>query len=147
LPGAQASPDFARLAQTITLPEWALERIWRRVGSRIEDMFAHAAPADLAPICRAEAVTRAEIAYAVRVEGCRTLEDLRRHAHVGAGGCDGLDCVVPAAQVLAQLLQWPTQRIDEEVGQFMNERWIGRRPVLRGATLAQEEIWRGIHPH
>jgi glycerol-3-phosphate dehydrogenase len=108
-------------------------------------VFTNATPADLAPICRAEAVTRAEIVYAVMAEGCRTLEDLRRHTHLGAGPCDGVDCVVPAAHILAQLLQWPVARVDEEVRQFMSERWIGRRPVLRGATLAQEEIWRGSH--
>jgi glycerol-3-phosphate dehydrogenase len=145
LPGAESQPDFTALAQTIPLPQWALERVWRRVGSRVADVFAAATPADLAPVCRAEAVTRAEIAYAVRNEGCLTLEDLRRHAHIGAGGCDGLDCVVPAAHIMAGLLKWSTDRIDAEVQHFMNERWIGRRPVLTGATLAQEEVWRGVH--
>jgi len=147
LPGGETAPDFAQLALQIPLPAWALERVWRRVGSRIDDVFASAMPADLAPICRAEAVTRAEIVYAVRAEGCRTLEDLRRHTHLGAGPCDGVDCVVPAAHILAQLLQWPLERVAEEVRQFVAERWIGRRPVLRGATLAQEEIWRGSHSY
>ncbi|MGQ0562156.1 MAG: glycerol-3-phosphate dehydrogenase/oxidase [Gemmatimonadota bacterium] len=146
LPGAEAEPDFDALAQAIALPRWALERIWRRVGSRITTVFAGATAQDLAPVCRAEAVTRAEIAYAVNTERCRTLEDLRRHAHIGAGGCDGIDCAVPAAQIMAELLQWPVERIDAEIEQFLNERWIGRRPVLRGATLAQEEVWRGFHP-
>ena len=147
LPGGEPAPDFAELGLRIALPAWALERVWRRVGSRILDVFENATPADLAPICRAEAVTRAEITYAVKAEGCRTLEDLRRHTHLGAGPCDGVDCVVPAAHILAQLLQWPMERVDEEVRQFTSERWIGRRPVLRGATLAQEEIWRGSHSY
>lgn len=146
LPGAELDPDFEQLAARIPLPRWALERIWRRVGSRITDVFTTTTPDDLAPVCRSEAVTRAEIAYAVRVEGCRTLEDLRRHAHIGAGACDGIDCAAPAAHIIAGLLGWSVARIDSEVQQFMNERWIGRRPVLRGATLAQEEIWRGVHP-
>lgn len=146
LPGAEEQPDFAALARAIPLPQWALERVWRRVGSRITDVFKEPTPDNLAPICRSEAVTRAEIIYAVRVEGCRTLEDLRRHAHVGAGGCDGIDCAVPAAHIMAALLGWSNERIGAEVEQFMNERWIGRRAVLRGATLAQEEIWRAVHP-
>ncbi|MGQ0814719.1 MAG: FAD-dependent oxidoreductase [Gemmatimonadota bacterium] len=146
LPGAEAEPDFDALTQSLRLPRWALERVWRRVGSRITDIFAGATADDLAPICRTEAVTRAEIVYAVSVERCRTLEDLRRHAHVGTGGCDGIDCAIPAAHIMAGLLNWTPARIDAEVHQFLNERWIGRRSVLRGATLAQEEIWRGIHP-
>lgn len=145
LPGAQAEPDFSALAQQIPLPQWALERVWRRVGSRITDVFHNASADDLAPVCRSEAVTRAEIVYAVRIEGCRTLEDVRRHAHIGAGACDGLDCAVPAAHIMAGLLSWSSERIDTEVRHFTDERWIGRRPVLKGATLAQEEVWRGTH--
>lgn len=146
LPGAEPEPDFAALARTIPLPQWALERIWRRVGARIHAVFNAQTPDNLAPVCRCEAVTRAEIIYAVRSEGCRTLDDLRRHAHIGAGSCDGIDCAVPAAHIMAALLDWSMERVDAEVQQFMNERWIGRRPVLRGATLAQEEIWRATHP-
>lgn len=147
LPGAEAEPDFEVLAQTIPLPQWALERIWRRVGSRIRNVFTEITPDNLAPICRSEAVTRAEIVYAVHIEGCRTLDDLRRHAHIGAGGCDGIDCAVPAAHVMATLLNWTEERVAREIDEFMNDRWIGRRPVLRAATLAQEEMWRALHPH
>ncbi|HUP88863.1 MAG TPA: glycerol-3-phosphate dehydrogenase/oxidase, partial [Longimicrobiales bacterium] len=142
LPGAETEPDFIAMAGRIGLPAWALERIWRRVGSRINEVFANATADDLAPICRSEAVTRAEVVYAIKTEGCRTLEDLRRHAHVGAGSCGGLDCAVPAAHVMSELLDWDAERLNDELHQFMNERWIGRRPVLRGATLAQEEILR-----
>jgi glycerol-3-phosphate dehydrogenase len=144
LPGAEPL-DFEALSRSIGLPAWALERVWRRVGSRLTLVFADAGPDDLAPVCRSEAVTRAEIVYSVQHEGCRTLEDLRRHCHLGAGPCDGMDCVVPAAHIMAALLQWDAARVDAEVKQFMDERWIGRRPVLRGATLAQEEVLRSIH--
>lgn len=143
LPGAAPQPDFDVLAADIKLPRWALERIWRRVGARVHDMFRDASADDRAPVCRTEAVTRAEIVYAVNVEGCRTLEDLRRHAHVGAGGCDGLDCAAPAAHIMAGLLDWPAARTAAELRLFLDQRWLGRRPVLRGATLAQEEVWRG----
>ena len=147
LPGAAELPDFLALAQQLALPAWAVERIWRRLGDRIHTVFSGAPAHERAPICRSEAVTGAEVRYAVQVEGCRTVEDLRRHAHVGAGGCDGVDCVVPAAQLMSELLQWSPDRLAAELDQFMNERWIGRRPVLSGATLAQEEVWRGVHDH
>jgi glycerol-3-phosphate dehydrogenase len=144
LPGAEHAPDFAALARDIPLPRAALERVWRRLGNRITDALSGAGPDDLAPICRSECVTGAEIRYAVRVEGCRTLEDLRRHAHIGAGGCDGSDCAAPAALLLADLLDWSVERTRAEVHEFFNHRWTGRRPVLYGATLAQEELMRGV---
>ncbi len=145
LPGAEAPPDFVRLAREIPLPPAALERIWRRLGSRIRSVLGDAAPADLAPICRSEAVTAAEIRYAVEVEGCRTLEDLRRHTHLGAGSCDGADCAAPAAQLLARLAGWPPERTRAELDAFLQNRWVGRRPVLTGVTLAHEELVRGIY--
>ncbi|HEX6307439.1 MAG TPA: glycerol-3-phosphate dehydrogenase/oxidase [Longimicrobiales bacterium] len=143
LPGAADAPDFAALAARIPLPAASLERIWRRVGSRIERVFDAAAPDDLAPVCRSEAVTAAEIRYAVEVEGCRTLEDLFRHVHVGAGSCDGADCAVPAVHIMMDLLAWSPARTRAELAAFLDRRWINRRPVLRGANLALEERIRG----
>jgi glycerol-3-phosphate dehydrogenase len=141
LPGAEPAPDFVALAREIPLPPAALERIWRRVGSRIRRVFDGATPSDLAPICRSEAVTAAEIRYAVEVEGCRTLDDLFRHAHVGAGGCDGSDCAATSAQLLMELLDWSPDTMRSELEQFRDNRWIQRRPVLRGAQLAAEELF------
>jgi hypothetical protein len=46
---------------------------------------------------------------------------------------------------MAELLDWSADRINQEIAHFSNERWIGRRPVLRGITLGQEEVWRGVH--
>jgi glycerol-3-phosphate dehydrogenase len=143
LPGAEDPPDFAALARHIPLPAASLERIWRRVGSRIRRVFENASPDDLAPICRAEAVTAAEIRYAVETEACRTLDDLFRHVHVGAGGCDGADCAAPAALVMMDLLSWSPARTRTELAHFRDRRWINRRPVLRGVNLALEERLRG----
>jgi glycerol-3-phosphate dehydrogenase len=143
LPGAEPPPDFIALSREIPLPAAALERVWRRVGSRIRRVFDGAGPDDLTPVCRSEAVTAAEIRYAVEVEQCRTLEDLFRHVHVGAGSCDGADCAVTAAHIMMELLEWSPQRTRTELAQFRDRRWIQRRPVLRGANLALEEQLRG----
>jgi glycerol-3-phosphate dehydrogenase len=143
LPGAEDPPDFTAMSRTIPLPAASLERIWRRVGGRIRPIFQDARPADLAPVCRSEAVTPAEIRHAVETEGCRTLEDLFRHVHVGAGGCDGADCAAPAAHIMMQLLNWSAARTRTELAAFRDNRWINRRPVLRGTNLALEERLRG----
>src|SRR5690606_1001843 len=146
LPGAGPAPDFRALAREIPLPPAALERVWRRLGTRLHDALGGADAGDLAPICRAEAVTSAEVRYAVRVEGCRTLEDLYRHVHLAAGSCDGLDCAAPAAHIMAELLGWTPAQTRTHLDRFLERRWTGRRPVLRGATLAQEELARGVFP-
>lgn len=143
LPGAEDEPDFIALAREIPLPPAALERIWRRLGAVAWNVLRDAAPAELAPVCRSEAVTAAEIRHAIRHEGCRTLEDLRRHTHVGTGSCDGADCAAPAAHLMAELLDWPPARTRAEIDAFLQRRWIGRRPVLTGANLAAEEMSRG----
>jgi glycerol-3-phosphate dehydrogenase len=86
LPGAAAVPDFLALSAELQLPAWALERAWRRHGERVRAIFANASAHDRAPICRSEAVTGAEIRYAVQTEGCRTLEDagIRTRPRAGA---------------------------------------------------------------
>lgn len=144
LPGGSAEPDFVALTGQCHLPAWAIERVWRRVGDRVISIFANTSVHDRVLICRSEAVTAAEVRYAIEQEGCRTLEDLHRHAHIGAGACDGSDCGYAAAHVAAELLGWDAVRIRAELDQFMTQRWIGRRPVLTGGTLAQEELIRGL---
>jgi len=144
LPGAEEPPDFVALSAELHLPAAALERIWRRAGGRLRDFLTGAGPAGLTAVCRAEAVTAAEIRHAVQVEGCRTLKDLFRHSHVGAGPCDGVDCAVPAAHLMMELLEWTPERTRTEIAAFLQARWIQRRPVLVGATLAQEELLRGV---
>jgi glycerol-3-phosphate dehydrogenase len=142
LPGAEDPPDFIAMARDIPLPPASLERIWRRVGSRIRAIFANATPDDLAPVCRSEAVTAAEIRYAVHVEGCRTLDDLFRHVHIGAGNCEAYDCAPVAAHVMLELLAWSPEHTRAQLESFRDRRWINRRPVLRGANLALEELLR-----
>jgi glycerol-3-phosphate dehydrogenase len=142
LPGAEPEPDFITLARQYPLPPALLERVWRRQGSRLHQVFERAGPTELAALCRAEGVTVAELRYAVQVEQCRTLEDVRRHTHLGAGPCDGADCAVPAALAMAELLDWSADRLRQELRGFLDERWTARRPVLTGRTLAQEEVLR-----
>jgi len=144
LPGAEPEPDFLALAREIPLPPASLERIWRRLGSRLRVALQTTDPEELAPLCRSEAVTAAEIRYAVKVEGCRTLEDLHRHAHVASGSCDGGDCLAPAALLMSELLDWPSERTRLELDHMLDRLWINRRPALHGTTIAQEELLRGL---
>lgn len=146
LPGASEPLDFAALSSQYGIPAASIERIWRRLGALVLEVLENAAPGELAPVCRAEAVTVAEIRRAVSVEGCLTLEDLRRHAHVGAGPCDGSDCAIPAAHIIGEMLGWSAERMQAEITDFMQRRWAQRRAALRGATLAHEELLRGSLP-
>jgi glycerol-3-phosphate dehydrogenase len=146
LPGAEPAPDFIAMAREIPLPPASLERIWARQGALVRAIFAGADADALAPICRSEAITAAEIRHAVLVEGCRTLDDLRRHVHLAAGPCEGSDCIAPAAHLLAELLDWSADHTRAAMREFLNQLWIARRPALQGATLAQEELLRAVLP-
>jgi hypothetical protein len=77
------------------------------------------------------------------MEGCRTLEDLHRHAHVAAV-CDGSDCLAPAALLMSELLSWTPERTRAELDRLLDRLWITRRPALQGATIAQEELLRSL---
>jgi glycerol-3-phosphate dehydrogenase len=146
LPGAEDAPDFVALGRSLGLPASIVERVWRRHGARVREIFDGATADDLAPICRAEAVTAAEIRFVVAQEGCSTLEDLSRHAHLGVGGCDGLDCAAAGAHLMGELLDWPPARVRAEIAAFLQRRWTQRRPVLAGVNLAQEEVLRAVYP-
>jgi glycerol-3-phosphate dehydrogenase len=89
-------------------------------------------------ICECESVTRAEIEYAVRHFGVRTVSDLRRHTRVGMGTCQGSFCVRKVAAVLAGILD-NGKTADELVREYMEERWKGMTPVLWGETLREAE--------
>ena len=92
-------------------------------------------------VCECEQVSRAEISYAVKVLGVRTLDDLRRRTRVGMGPCQSCYCVKKAAQVLAEELGegYDAESLERE---YLQQRWKGIAPVCWGDTLAEAELLR-----
>ena len=92
-------------------------------------------------VCECEGVRRAEIAYAVKELGVKTLDDLRRRTRVGMGPCQSCFCIRKAAQVLAEELGTP-ERAEELERDFLQHRWKGIIPVCWGEQMAQAELLR-----
>jgi glycerol-3-phosphate dehydrogenase len=95
-------------------------------------------------ICECEQVTRAEIEYAVRNLGVRSISDLRRHTRVGMGTCQGSFCIRRVAKVLAEVLGTP-DKAEELMADYLQERWKGMAPVLWGDTLREADYMHKVH--
>jgi glycerol-3-phosphate dehydrogenase len=87
-------------------------------------------------LCECESVTRAEIEYAVKNFGVRSISDLRRHTRIGMGTCQGSFCIKKIADALADILKVSA---DELVKEYRQERWKGMTPVMWGDTLREAE--------
>ena len=95
-------------------------------------------------ICECEHVTRAEIAYAVKELGVKTLDDLRRRTRVGMGTCQSSFCVLKAAKVLAEELGTP-DKAEQLAKDFLRERWKGIKPVCWGDQMREAEHIRNLY--
>jgi glycerol-3-phosphate dehydrogenase len=145
LPGGESFPNVGDLAAAHRLPEPMVGRMAYRHGQnavRICEM-AEANPALRAPLCRCEQVSYAEAVYSIRNENVRRLTDLRRRCRVGMGPCQGARCAGAAAALFARERDLTNAEAHYELLDFVGARFRGKRPVLGGEQMAQEELNRG----
>ena len=147
LPGGEALADPARLAEEYGLPLQAAVRLVSRHGARAGEVLGEVrqAPERRTYLCLCEPVTEAEVRHAVRHEWARTLDDLRRRTRLGTGPCQGFGCTARAVAALVEERGPDLLPTSEQVRAFLQERWKGRQPVLRGLQLAQEELTRALY--
>lgn len=147
LPGGERWPDVAELARRYKLPQITVERIAYRHGSIAESIceLADRAPHLRTPVCRCEQVIAAELAWSIRHEEGRRLLDLRRRNRLAMGPCQGTDCAAVASAVLAREADLAPAQQRRELADLLQLRWKGKRAVLDGNALAQEELSRSIH--
>jgi glycerol-3-phosphate dehydrogenase len=144
LPGGESVVDAVEVAGNFALPLPIAQRLVARHGARSEALLGDADPADRrAVICECEPVTRAELRHVVRTESVERLEDLYRRVRCTGGACLGMRCAWPAARLLGEEKGWNQRRVAEEVHDFLDARWLQRPSVVRGATAAQEQLYRG----
>lgn len=147
LPGAEEAFDPAAAAQATGLPAYTLARMHHRHGARahaiVELIVAH--PHWGRTVCETEPVTEAEVRYVVRKEWARTVADIARRTRLGLGPCQGSDCALRAAEILAAELHAGPAEARRFAADFLAERWKSQAAVLRGAQLAQAEIARAAH--
>ena len=144
LPGGEAVVEVTEVAGNFGLPLPVAQRLVSRHGARVEALLGDAEPQDrTAVLCECEPVTRAELRHVVRNEHVERLEDLYRRVRCTGGACLGMRCAWPAARILGEEKGWPARRVADEVGDFLDARWQQRPSVIRGATAAQEQLYRG----
>jgi glycerol-3-phosphate dehydrogenase len=147
LPGGEAAADAAALAARAGVAPLVAARVVARHGARAAEVLRRAEddPRLRLVVCRDEGVLAAEVVHCVREEGVRRLRDLRTRCHLATGGCGGLDCARPAAQLAGRELGWDAARVRQELADLLEVGWRERRAVLSGVGLAQEELLRGAH--
>ena len=147
LPGGDSQPDTDALAAEYRMPAYAVRRMFTRHGSRcvrILDMIKDNRRLG-GLVCRCEPVTEAEIRYVIRHEWAKTLDDIRRRTRLGTGPCQSARCNFKAAAILAEETGMSAEEVWAASAAFLQQRWKGKFPILRGGQIAQEELNRAIY--
>ena len=146
LPGGEGAVSLEELAAQHRLSPHALSRLAYRQGARACAVLEAAEEeSDLAPVCRCEPVTEAELRHCIRHEGARTLDDLRRRTRLAMGGCQGTRCIARAGEILGEELDLSPAQVLAQVLDLLQQRHRGKAPALAGINLAQEELNQARH--
>lgn len=142
LPGGEETPDPAALAEEYGVPRYAAFRMVYRHGRLAREILelTRGRPELKRTICQCEPVLACEAVYCIRNEWASSLTDLRNRTRLGAGPCQGMRCAGRAIAVLAEELSLSGREIQEQLLSFLERRWRGKRPILEGAMVDQEEL-------
>ncbi len=147
LPGGDDTVDIESIAAEYGMPLYVVKRLAFRHGTRCRNVLDITKEDRRAAsiVCRCDPVTEAEIRYVIRHEWARTLDDVRRRTHLGCGPCQGARCNFRAAAILGDELKLDPPEIWSAGAAYLQQRWKGKYPILRGDQLAQEEINQAIY--
>ena len=95
--------------------------------------------ADKALVCECEGVSVGEIKYVVENQHVHNLLNLRRRSRVGMGTCQGKLCACRAAALLGRFNN-NIPKAQEDLAEFLDERWKGMKPVAWGSTLREAQL-------
>jgi glycerol-3-phosphate dehydrogenase len=105
------------------------------LGTRLNEIEEHSDYGQL--ICECELVTVRDIEQAIVQSNAATLDDIRRHTRLGMGPCQGVFCTFRAAGMLHALKHHPISEINVALRDFLQERWKGDLPILKGQQMRQ----------
>ncbi len=147
LPGGEETPDAAELAGEYGVSRYAVSRMIYRHGARARDVLelTRENPGLKRTVCECEPVLACELVYSMRKEWAVSLTDLRNRTRLGAGPCQAATCASRAVAVLAEEMGLSGREIQEQLLSFLQRRWRGKRPILGGVMVDQEEINQASH--
>lgn len=145
LPGGASFPDVHSLSEAFLMPEPVVGRMAYRHGSNAERICELAAnqPELRATLCRCEQTSYAEAVWCLREENVQRLTDLRKRCRIGMGPCQGARCAGAAAALFARERNLSSGEAHQELLAFVGARFKGKRSILAGEQMAQEELNRG----
>lgn len=138
LPGSEERTEDTH-AKLFSLPAPLRGSAVYRHGDRAP-RFAAEDRTDSSLVCECEAVTAAEVRYAVNELKVNNLIDLRRRTRVGMGPCQGELCACRAAGAMARFKATTAQQSTAQLQSFLEERWKGIRPIAWGDALRESEF-------
>ncbi len=131
-----------RLARRADVPVWRMQRLLDRYGSMTEELLALAVDDHtmLEPLAGAEEYLRIEIVYAASNEAALHLDDiLARRTRISIETPDrGTTAAVAAAELVAPILGWDQERIDNEVQAYSARVEAERRSQEQEDDLAAD---------
>jgi len=147
LPGGDETPDPAALASKYGIPRYAASRLIYRHGSRAREVLelTRERPELKRTVCQCEPVLACELVHCIRKEFAASLTDLRNRTRMGAGPCQGARCASRAIAVMADELGLSGREVQEQLLSFLERRWRGKRPILSGVMVDQEELNQAAH--
>jgi glycerol-3-phosphate dehydrogenase len=96
-------------------------------------------------LCECELVRPQDAAPCFHDPAVRTLEDIRRRTRAGMGPCQAAVCAYRLAGKLMTERKLSGAVATRAMGDFLETRWRGVRPMLWGSQLRQAQVTAGIH--
>jgi glycerol-3-phosphate dehydrogenase len=91
-------------------------------------------------ICECELITRERLESAVTRRPTTNLDDVRRVLRLGMGPCQGGFCIYRATGILHARERLDPRAANSSLLAFLQERWKGVHPILRGDQLRQATL-------
>jgi glycerol-3-phosphate dehydrogenase len=147
--GAEQEVDVEHLAGRFGIYAHTAAKLAYLYGTKASDVLtlANESPQYKMEVCSCESIPEAAIRYSIRNEWARTMNDVRRRTRIAMGPCQGCSCIHKVAAVVSDELRLPPGTVMEEMKNLIEERWRGKRPLLLGKQLVQEEILQSSYSH
>jgi glycerol-3-phosphate dehydrogenase len=114
------------------------ERRFYWLGSRVR--AREPVPRSEEIICECELITRGRLEAALAKRQTTNLDDLRRVLRLGMGPCQGGFCIYRATGILHAFERLDHGAANSSLLAFLQERWKGVYPILRGDQLRQAAL-------
>jgi glycerol-3-phosphate dehydrogenase len=114
------------------------ERRFYWLGSRLR--AREPVPRSEEIICECELITRDRLEAAMAQRQTTNLDDVRRMLRLGMGPCQGGFCIYRATGILHALERLDHRAANSSLLAFLQERWKGVYPILRGDQLRQATL-------